>query len=289
MDCRIDKVTRRNGGGLVRTILAVLVVLSGVGCGADAAERGPRPAAGGGGAEGAGPAEPGRDHAVDGGVDASPRPEQGAAGRSTTGPASTAAAPHANTTEAPARLVVSEVFSDPLLVDDKVGEFVELTNLGPGAVALARLRLRLPSGQQARLERPARPTLAACEAMVVRALPQSPEEAAAAKLRLPNRAGMVELLDGPRVLDRAVWTGRWPWPKHRAGRALERRNAEVPGDRAHAWRVARRPLRRVERASPGWHGLRCAAGKGGVAGTQDAGGGGSRGGERRGPKKRRPE
>lgn len=271
MNCGIEKVTRRIRGGLMQTFLTVLVVLSGVGCGADAAERGPRPAV------------------PDRAADANLLPDHAAAGPNGTDQASTPAAPPASATANPARLVVSEVFSDPLLVDDKVGEFVEITNLGPDAVALTRLRLRLPSGQQARLERPARPVLAACEALVVRALPQSADEAAAAKLRLPNRAGMVELLDGARVLDRAVWTGRWPWPKHRAGRALERRNAEVPGDRANAWRVARRPLRRVERASPGWHGLRCVEGKGSAAGKEDAAAGELRGGERRGPKTRPPE
>lgn len=287
MNCGIETVTRRYGCGLTRTFLAVVVVLSGVGCGADAAERGPRPSGGGRGAE-ADEAAP-REPAHRGDANAELLAEQAAAGPTGTDQASRPAAPPVTTMASPARLVISEVFSDPLLVDDKIGEFVEITNLGTDAVALARLRLRLPSGQRARLVRPGRPSLAACEAMVVRALPQSSGEAAAAKLRLPNRAGMVELLDGARVLDRAVWTGRWPWPKHRAGRALERRNADVPGDRAHAWRVARRALRRVERASPGWHGLRCTPGKGGAASKQVAAAGGPGGGERRAPKTRPPE
>ncbi|MEY3014298.1 MAG: Lamin Tail Domain [Pseudomonadota bacterium] len=154
---------------------------------------------------------------------------------------------------------ISEVFSDPLLVDDPVGEFVELTNLGATAVIVDRLELLLPSGRRVVPRRPEAPALAPCEALVVRASAADPAEASAGPLRLPNRAGQIELYWRGRLLDRAVWTGRWPWPKHRAGRSLERRDAAVPGDEARAWRSARTVLRRVERASPGRHALRCAA------------------------------
>ena len=59
----------------------------------------------------------------------------------------------------PPRVVISEVFADPLLLDDAAGEFVELANLSAQPVRLADLAIHLPSGKVAIPERPSAPLL----------------------------------------------------------------------------------------------------------------------------------
>lgn len=148
------------------------------------------------------------------------------------------------------RLRISEVMSDPLLVDDRAGEYVEVANLSACTVRLSDLALTVPSGR--RLSLGGRSGGLAPGAIAV-VSPQGLVSGSIALkgLRLPGRAGRLELSWRGRTVDVAQWTGRWPWPRHRAGRALERRGPETDGRSARAWRHSRQPLRGVERGSPG--------------------------------------
>jgi len=78
-----------------------------------------------------------------------------------------------------------------------------------------------------------------------------PGSLALSGLRLPDRAGRIELRWRGSLLDVAQWTRRWPWPKGRAGASLERRSARSDGRLGRAWRRSRVPMFGVERGSPG--------------------------------------
>lgn len=151
---------------------------------------------------------------------------------------------------------ITEVMSDPMLVDDVAGEYLELVNASGAAVLLSSLALRMPSGRRIQLQRPAQPWLLPCEVVVIRPLPE-PGSIELRGMKLPNRAGEVVLLWGPHPVDVARWTGRWPWPRHRPGAALERRSLDSDGAAAQAWRPASSHLRGVERGSPGTIPWRC--------------------------------
>ncbi len=154
------------------------------------------------------------------------------------GPASAAAA----SLRCPPPVVrVTEIMSDPLLVADPVGEYVELVYLGPGRRALQGVEVVLPDGRKVPL---GAQVVSPGQVIVVRG-------GVGAPLRLPNRAGRVEVRHQGDLVDVAQWTGRWPWPKHKAGRALCRRTPDVDGALGKAWRRCRARLRGVERGSPG--------------------------------------
>lgn len=153
--------------------------------------------------------------------------------------------------EGGAALVVSELQVDPLLVDDAVGEYVELVNLGPGGIRVADIALLPPSGKVLRLTRPRLPILPAGGVMVVRRRPASPFDAGAPGLKLPNRAGRLEVHVRGKIVDVVHWLGKWPWPKYRAGRALERTHPRADGRLGRTWRHSRQPLRGAERGTPG--------------------------------------
>lgn len=151
-------------------------------------------------------------------------------------------------------VVISEIFADPLLVSDRVGEFVELVNVGSDPVQLDELRLRLPSGKVVGLLRPARPLLAPREVVVVRpsgAKVRDSNVAIARGMSLPNRGGRLELSWRAKPIDVAQWWVKWPWPKARPGVSLERRFAASDGAHGRSWRRSRTRLRVIERASPG--------------------------------------
>ena len=151
-------------------------------------------------------------------------------------------------------LRISEVFFDPLLVADARGEFIEVVNVSRRAVPLSDVQLVLPSGKRLRLQRRARSALAPGEVVVVRPKPLVParaDEVVATGLRLPNRAGRLELWVGKRRHDVAQWWVKWPWPRAKPGTSLERKAPDSDGARGQAWRRSRTPLRVVERASPG--------------------------------------
>lgn len=160
-------------------------------------------------------------------------------------------------------LVISEVMSDPLLIADVVGEYVELVYLGSEPASVAGLTLLLPDGRRLPVRAggsratEAEGRRAAAPAEVKRGQVVRPGDvivvrsSRSSKLRLPNRAGRVELWRGVDRIDVATWTGRWPWPKHRAGQALCRRSPDRSGAHGRAWRRCRSALRAVERGSPG--------------------------------------
>ncbi|MSP90988.1 MAG: hypothetical protein EXR79_04165 [Myxococcales bacterium] len=138
----------------------------------------------------------------------------------------------------------------PLLLDDRAGEYVELANLGPTPVALADLRLLLPNGTAAPLLRPARPWVAAGEVALCTPLGQF-AAIQVPGMRLPDRAGRLELLWRGSAIDVAQWLRARPGPKVPVGVSLERRDGEGDGARLTSWRQSRVPLRGLERGSPG--------------------------------------
>lgn len=156
----------------------------------------------------------------------------------------------------PPSLVITEVFARPLLVSDRIGEFVEILNQSDEAIELADLRLTVPSGKALRLHGGSRHVLPAGAIAVVRpALREGaragPLDVVAKGLRLPNRGGRLELRWRGQLVDVAQWWGKWPWPKSRPGRSLERRKLGRDGAKGRSWRRSTTPLRGVERASPG--------------------------------------
>lgn len=151
----------------------------------------------------------------------------------------------------PPRLRISEIMTDPLLIDDAAGEYVEVVNLSDGPVRLADLALLLPSGKTVSPERPSMPLLAAGGVLVATPLGAGPAEAKVRGMRLPNAAGRVELLWRGKQVDVAQWHRKWPWPKAMAGRALERTAPGADGLAGGSWRRSRETLRGIERGSPG--------------------------------------
>ncbi len=162
------------------------------------------------------------------------------------------------------RLVISEVMTDPLLLDDVAGEYVELINLGPTAVQATELELELPSGKRAVPLVAAESVLAPCGVLVLAPQP-GPNALMVKAMRLPNRAGRLVVRWRGQVVDVAQWTGRWPWPKHRAGHAIERRSPDADGTRGGSWAHARAALRGVERGSPGVVAWGCRGAEGATA------------------------
>lgn len=154
------------------------------------------------------------------------------------------------------RLVVSELMTDPLLLDDVAGEYVEVANVGATMVRTSELELELPSGKRAAPLIGAEAILPPCGVVLLAPQP-GPGAAMIKAMRLPNRAGRLVLRWRGQVVDEVQWTGRWPWPKHKAGLALERTSASADGTLGPSWRHARAPLRRVERGSPGQVAWRC--------------------------------
>ncbi len=170
-------------------------------------------------------------------------------------------------------LVISEVMTDPLLVDDVVGEYVEIIHLGAETASLAGATLVLPDGRAVSLlrprliEKPSRrhaapaplpPDLSGPDAVVQPGEVLVVRSSRSRRLRLPNRAGRLELRRAGVLLDVAQWAGRWPWPRHKAGKALCRVAPERDGATGRAWRRCSAPLRGVERGSPGVVAARCA-------------------------------
>jgi hypothetical protein len=149
------------------------------------------------------------------------------------------------------RVVMSEVQANPLLHDDRAGEFVEVVNLSREPVRLADLTLLLPSGTRAVPVRPAAPLIHPGEVVLLTPLGSLPGEAALKGMRLPNDAGRLELFWRQTRVDVAQWHKKAPWPKPRPGVALERTRPGADGERGSAWRQARQVLHGVERASPG--------------------------------------
>lgn len=148
-------------------------------------------------------------------------------------------------------LIISEVFADPLLQDDRAGEFVEVANVGDRPASLAAVRLVLPSGKVLGLARAGDRRLAVGAVLVLRPMGNHPDGHHLPGLKLPNRAGRLELRWRDVVLDVAQWTGKWPWPKHRVGWSLERRGPGADGRVGRGWRHCRVAYHGVERASPG--------------------------------------
>ena len=143
----------------------------------------------------------------------------------------------------PGELVITEIMTDPLLVSDAVGEYVEVVYLGRQRSAQLDFELVLPDGRRIpvtgkELAR-GQPNL-----WLIRSRAQR-------RLRLPNRYGRLELRAGNRLVDVAQWARNWPWPRRQAGVALCRRGPGSPGDWGRAWRRCRQSLRRIERGSPG--------------------------------------
>ncbi len=160
------------------------------------------------------------------------------------------------------RLVISEIQANPLLHDDRAGEFVEVVNLAKEPVRLADLTLLLPSGVRAVPVRPAAPLLHAGEVVLLTPLGAQPGEAAVKGMRLPNDAGRLELFWRQTRVDVAQWHKKAPWPKPVPGQALERVRPGQDGESGRAWRRSASVLHGVEHASPGRVEWPCAEVKG---------------------------
>jgi len=168
-----------------------------------------------------------------------------------------------------ATLVISEIFADPALVSDAAGEFIEFVNLTPGPIALAKIQIQTPSGRLLAVTSKRKHVESGGVVVVRPSASRRPRrmnsggsasrhvEGVATGMRLPNRAGRVALLWRGRVVDVAQWWPRWPWPKPRAGRSLSRVSPAADGRYGRSWRHETKPLRVVERASPGAHRWSC--------------------------------
>ena len=143
----------------------------------------------------------------------------------------------------PGELLISEIMTDPLLVSDAVGEYVEVVYLGRQAPERLDFELVLPDGRRLAVTDKAR-VRGRANLWLIRSRPKQ-------KLRLPNRYGRLELRAGNRLVDVAQWAQHWPWPRRQAGVALCRRALGTPGDWGRSWRRCRQSLRRIEKGSPG--------------------------------------
>lgn len=153
--------------------------------------------------------------------------------------------------------VVTELMTDPLLLDDAAGEYVELMLLSDQAVRLADLRLRLPSGKVAVPERADAPHLQPGEVLLLTVQGLQPGSARVKGLKLPNPAGRLELWYRDQLLDVAHWHNKKPWWKRRPGVAQERTTLLLRGDDRRAWQPSRTVRRGQERGSPGETQLTC--------------------------------
>ncbi len=149
------------------------------------------------------------------------------------------------------RLVISEIQNNPILHDDRAGEFVEVVNLAKEPVRIADLTLLLPSGVRAIPVCPSAPLLQAGEVVLLTPLGAQAGEASVKGMRLPNDAGRLELFWRQTRVDVAQWHKKAPWPKPVPGRALERLGPGQDGESGRAWRRSQSVLHGVERASPG--------------------------------------
>ncbi len=140
-------------------------------------------------------------------------------------------------------LMITEIMSRSLLLDDSIGEYLEVAYLGPPRRRFPPLFLRLPDGRKVSLSSHNH-IIAKGRVWLVRSTRKQ-------RLRLPNVAGRIELWAGETLVDVAQYTSRWPWPRRKAGVALCRFRVDVGGDRGRAWRRCRQRLRHVERGSPG--------------------------------------
>lgn len=153
--------------------------------------------------------------------------------------------------------VVTELMTDPLLLDDAAGEYLELMLVSDEAVRVADLRLRLPSGKVAVPERPAAPNWQPGEVLLLSAQGLQPGSARVKGLKLPNPAGRLELWHRDQLLDVAHWHNKRPWWKRKPGVAQERTTLQLRGDDRRAWQPSRSLRRGQERGSPGVTQLTC--------------------------------
>ncbi len=151
----------------------------------------------------------------------------------------------------PVELRITEVMADPLLLEDKAGEYIEIANVGATTVVVAGLQLVLPSGKTLSLTTAGKRKLPPGGVLVVCPLGNRAGAVALKGMRLPDRAGRVELRRKGLLLDVAQWTRKWPWPKGQAGRSLELKGPRLDGRVGRSWRRSRVPLFGVERGSPG--------------------------------------
>lgn len=158
-----------------------------------------------------------------------------------------------------ARLVVSELMIDPRATADNRGEYVELFNPGPAAVDLRGFRLddgrHAPDvlGGERSLEIPA-------GGFAVLA-PSDDEDAngglspiaVVRSFSLSNAAGLVRLHDPcGGVAARVRYDTRAPWPRSRAGVALELSSPDADPQRPQSWRRATARTASGDRGTPGW-------------------------------------
>ena len=153
-------------------------------------------------------------------------------------------------------VVVTEVMSDPLLLEDAAGEYLELINLSDISLRLADIHVRLPSGKVATPDRPHQPLWSPGEVVLLSALGLQQGSVRLKGLKLPNPAGRLEIWHHNQLLDVAHWHNKRPWPKRRPGVALERRSLTA-GGQASAWRRSATRQRGQEYGSPGLSQLPC--------------------------------
>ena len=149
------------------------------------------------------------------------------------------------------RLLISEIQVNPLLHDDRAGEFVEIVNLSHQPVRLTDLTLLLPSGLRGVPVRPRAPLLQPAEVVILTPLGSEPGEAAVRGMRLPNDSGRLELFWRHTRVDVVQWHKKAPWPKPQPGRSLERQRPGSAGTEGRTWRLSAVVLNGIERASPG--------------------------------------
>jgi len=152
-----------------------------------------------------------------------------------------------------ARIVVTELHYDPKAVGDRDGEFVELLNAGDEPVALKDLVIVDTKGRKLAFGKDQTATVAPGKTVIVGPAGRKEGWVALKKLSLPNKAGQLELFDAcGRSLDRVAWSAKRPWPKHKAGRSLARRNQDSDGTKPGAWLRTSRRDDLGDRATPGW-------------------------------------
>lgn len=156
----------------------------------------------------------------------------------------------ADPTPPTADLVISELQPAPLLHEDAAGDYIEVVNLSRFAVPLSELALVLPNGKRVVPERPHRPWLAAGEVSVWQAM-DAPGGVRVRGMRLPDAAGRLELWWRGRTLDVVHWLRKKPWPKMRAGVAVERVSPRSDGTSPTSWRAAAVGPTAIEAGSPG--------------------------------------
>lgn len=158
-----------------------------------------------------------------------------------------------------APLVLTELMIDPRATADNRGEYLELHN--PGELDLDLRGFRLDDGRHAPETFGGElPLLLPSGGFAVIA-PSSDADAnggldplvVTRTFALPNEAGLVRIFDPcGAVVVRVRYDTRSPWPRGKAGVALELSGPDADPSRPQSWRRATRRAPSGDRGTPGW-------------------------------------